>query len=62
MLDEARQYILDIDGQVVKNNPKPKLLGITLDEKLKFEYHIDLVEQKALRSLNSLRSEGDRNY
>ena len=55
MLDEARNYIFDIDGQIVKHNPKPKLLGITLDEKLKFETHIELVERKALRSLNSLR-------
>ena len=55
MLDEVRKYIFDIEGQVVKYNPKPKLLGITLDEKLKFESHIELVERKALRSLNSLR-------
>ena len=55
VLDEARNYIFDIDGQIVKHNPKPKLLGITLDEKLKFETHIELVERKALRSLNSLR-------
>ena len=39
----------------MKHNPKPKVLGITLDGKLKFETHIELVERKALRSLNSLR-------
>ena len=55
VLDEARKYNFDIEGQVVKYNPKPKLLGITLDEKMTFEPHIELVERKALRSLNSLR-------
>ena len=32
-----------------------KILTVTLDEKLKFETHIELVEQKALRSLDLLR-------
>ena len=54
-LSEARKYQFVIEGQTVKCNPKPKILGVTLDEKLKFESHIELVERKALRLLDSLR-------
>ena len=36
-------------------NPTPKILGITLNEKLRFEKHIENVERKAIRSLDSLR-------
>ena len=55
VLEEARKYNFDFEGQIVKYNPKPKRLGVTLDEKLKFETHVEMVERKALRSLNSLR-------
>ena len=55
VLEEARMYNFDFEGQIVKYNPKPKILGVTLDEKLKFETHVEMVERKALRSLNSLR-------
>ena len=56
VLDEVRKYNFDIEGQLVKYNPKPELLGITLDlRKFKFETHIEFVERNALRSLNSLR-------
>ena len=55
VLEEARKIVLDFDGQSVKYNPNPKILGVTLDEKLKFEVHVESVERKALRSLNSLR-------
>ena len=37
VLEEARKYNFDFEGQIVKYNPKPKILGVTLDEKLKFE-------------------------
>ena len=55
VLDEVRAFRFCIDGQELKYNPTPKILGVTLDEKLKFETHIELVEQKALRSLDLLR-------
>ena len=55
VIEEARKIMLDFDGQSVKYNPNPKILGVTLDEKLKFEVHVESVERKALRSLNSLR-------
>ena len=55
VLEEARKYKFVIEQQDVKYNSNPKILGVTLDEKLKFEKHIELVERKALRSLDSLR-------
>ena len=44
-----------VEGQLLKYNPNPKLLGVTLDEKMKFKIHIESVERKALRSLELLR-------
>ncbi|MEW8547043.1 MAG: hypothetical protein AB2693_26305 [Candidatus Thiodiazotropha sp.] len=55
MLEEAKLYDFTIDDQTLNYNPKPKLLGVNLDEKLKFDRHIDQVERKALRSLDLLR-------
>ena len=55
VLEEARKYKFVIEQQDVKYNSNPKILGVTLDEKLKFEKHIELVERKALRSLDSLK-------
>ena len=55
MLEKARKYQFVIEGQTVKYNPKAKILGVKLDERLRFESHIELVERKALRSLDSLR-------
>ena len=52
---EARDYTFVIDGQTISYNSTPKIPGITLDEKLKFEKHIENVERKAIRSLDSLR-------
>ena len=36
-------------------NKTPNTLGVTLDEKIKFESHIENVEIKAFRSLDLLR-------
>lgn len=57
VLDEARVYNFTVEGQTVKYNPKPKILGVTslLDEKLKFDTHTEQIERKALRSLDLLR-------
>ncbi|MCW4346280.1 MAG: ribonuclease H family protein [Candidatus Thiodiazotropha endolucinida] len=54
-LEEARAYRFTFDDKIVKYNPNPKILGITLDEKLKFDIHTEQIEQKALRSLDLLR-------
>jgi hypothetical protein len=37
-------------------NPTPCLLGVVLDEELKFHQHIDKVEAKANRALSALRA------
>lgn len=55
VLDEARVYNFTVEGQTVKYNPKPKILGVTLDEKFKFDTHTEQIERKALRSLDLLR-------
>ena len=55
VLEEARDFTFVIDGQTINYNSTPKILGITLDEKLKFEKHIENVDRKATRSLDSLR-------
>ena len=55
VLEQAKEFTLVIDGQTITYNPTPKILGITLDEKLRFEKHIENVERKAIRSLDSLR-------
>ena len=55
VLEQAKEFILVIDGQTITYNSTPKILGITSDEKLRFEKHIENVERKAIRSLDSLR-------
>ena len=42
-------------SQTIQYNPRPKILGVTLDEKLKFDVHTEQIERKALRSLDLLR-------
>ena len=55
ILEEARTFKFCVEGQELKYNPNPKILGVTLDEKLKFENHIEIIAWKASRSLELLR-------
>ena len=55
VLEEARLYTMKLEGQDIKYNPTPKILGVILDEKMKFDIHTEQVERKALRSLDLLR-------
>ena len=55
VLDEARAYSMTVERQTIQYNPKPQILGVTLDEKLKFDVHTEQIERKALRSLDLLR-------
>ena len=55
VLEEARVFRFCVDGQQLNYNPNPKILGVILDEKMKFESHIEAVERKATRSLELLR-------
>ena len=55
VIDQAREYNFTVDDKKIMYNKTPKILGVTLDEKMKFESHIDNVEKKAFRSLDLLR-------
>ena len=57
-LDESemsKETGLNVQGKVIKYNPKPKLLGVILDEMLKFDSYIENVKRKAYKSLDLLR-------
>ena len=41
---------IKMDGKFIKRTESQKLLGITLDEKLNFQKHIDAVERKATKA------------
>ena len=45
----------DISGNSFKYNPTPRLLGIILDEKIKFDNHIMHVERKANNAIHIIR-------
>ena len=47
--------ILKLNYKILKYNRNPKLLGVTLDEKLNFGQHILNIEWKAGNSLGMLR-------
>ena len=47
--------ILKLNNKILKYNRNPKLLGVTLDEKLNFGQHIQNIERKAGNSLQMLR-------
>ena len=49
-LEEAIQYNFTINDQTIKHDSTPKLLGVTLDEKINFELHTEKLEQKAFES------------
>jgi len=55
VLEEARKFNFSFDGKPLKYNSRPKLLGLRLDEKLKFDAHLEDMERKALRTVEMLR-------
>ena len=55
VLEEARLYTMKLEGQDIKYNSTLKILGVILDEKMKFDSHTEQVERKAIRSLDLLR-------
>lgn len=55
VLEEIRSVDVTVDSKQIKYNSCPKILGVTLDERLRFDKHIELIERKAYRSLDLLR-------
>ena len=55
ILEEARAVEIMVGGRKIKYNTCPKILGVTLDEKLKFDKHIEIMEKKVHRALELLR-------
>ena len=51
----SKDNLCKIDGSKLKYNSNPKLLGITLDEKLNFQEHVNRTEKKASRALQIIR-------
>ena len=48
-------FSFKIKEETIGYNPTPKILGITLDEKLTFMEHLQNTEEKASRSLKIIR-------
>ena len=46
---------ISLNRKSLKYNPTPKILGLTLDEKLTFSFHINILEQKVSRTVGILR-------
>ena len=51
----VKSNLCKIDGNNLKYNSNPKLLGITLDEELNFQEHVNMTEKKASRALQIIR-------
>ena len=53
--NSSKNNLCKIDGSKLKYNSNLKLLGITLDEKLNFQEHVNRTEKKASRALQIIR-------
>ena len=53
--NSSKNNLCKINGSKLKYNSNPKLLGITLCEKLKFQEHANRTEKKASRALHIIR-------
>ena len=51
----VKSNMCKIDGNNLKYNSNPKFLGITLDEALNFQEHVNMTEKKASRALQIIR-------
>ena len=54
LLSSTESLNFQISETVIHNSQSTKLLGVTFDNKLKFEKHINTICQKANRKLNAL--------
>ena len=55
VFNSKREVTLNINGTNVTSKNEMKYLGVTFDKELNFSRHIDLVRNKATKSLNLLR-------
>ena len=63
VLEEARKYNFDFEGQIVKYDPKPKIIAVTLDEKLKFETHVENGGMESIEIIELIeKSERNRDH
>ena len=56
LLSTTDAFNFEISETVIRNSNSKKLLGVTFDNKLKFEKHIIAICQRANRKLNALAS------
>ena len=54
LLSTLTSFTANINGDIVKKSESEKLLGVTIDYKLKFEEHVSKVCDKASQKLNTL--------
>ncbi|CAG2202636.1 unnamed protein product [Mytilus edulis] len=52
---DAEQKTLKVNSFSYRYSPTPKLLGVTLDEKLKFDTHINLMQKRANNAIYVIR-------
>ena len=52
---DEKECVCKANGEELKYNPNPKILGITLDEQLNFQEHVNKTEKKASIALSILR-------
>ena len=54
LLSTTDAFNFEISETVIRNSNSKKLLGVTFDNKLKFEKHIITIYQRANRKFNAL--------
>ncbi|CAG2224358.1 unnamed protein product [Mytilus edulis] len=52
---DAEQKTLKVNSFSYRHSPTPRLLGVTLDEKLKFDTHINLMQKRANNAIYVIR-------
>ena len=52
---DSEPFTNNINGSLIKGEPHVKLLGINIDTKLNFNYHISVICKRAAQQLNALK-------
>ena len=52
---DSEPFTININGILIKGEPHVKLLGINIDTKLNFNYHISVICKRAAQQLNALK-------